>query len=478
MPVSLSSRRRFLGQAAAVGLIGATCPAWAQDPTKSPPPKTQATAPMPANSTPPPAAAPPAAGAPPAGSDLPAPDAAAAAEAAPEVPAAPTAEPTAATLPLAGPPRDRPLTKDFPQKGRMILQSTRPPVLETEMQVFDKNVITPNDRFYVEWHSGTVPTAVNTLFFRLTVRGNVARPLSLSLADLKAMKKVEITAIDQAAGNSRGLFQPRVPGIQWGHGAMGNARWTGVPLRDILTMAGIKPGTIQLRFKGQSNLVPGAPEYMKSLDLVHAMNGEVIVALAMNGAPMPMLDGFPLRLIVPGWYGNYWIKRLTDIEALSAPDQSYWMASAERVPANRNADVAPGTTVFDSVPVSRMVPRSFITNVMNGEKLMPGKPVIVRGIAMGGDNGVARVDFSSNGGLSWTPAKLGKDTGKYGFRQWEARVAKPKVGKMVLMSRCTSTSGQTQSMNPNWNPEGLARNAIEMVQVTVANPEAESDALQ
>src|SRR6185437_12617403 len=144
MPVSLSSRRRFLGQAAAVGLIGTTWPAWAQDPTKSPPPKTQATAPMPAN--PPPAASPPASGAPPAGGDLPPPDAAAAAEAAPEVPPAPAPEPTTATLPLAGPPRDRPLTKDFPQKGRMILQSTRPPALETEMEVFDKNVITPNDR--------------------------------------------------------------------------------------------------------------------------------------------------------------------------------------------------------------------------------------------------------------------------------------------------------------------------------------------
>ena len=472
MPVSLSSRRRFLGQAATVGLIGATWPAWAQDPTKSPPPKTQATAPVPANP------APPAAAPPPAGGDLPPPDTTGAAPEAAAEPPPPAAEPTAATLPLAGPPRDRPLTKDFPQKGRMILQSTRPPALETEMEVFDKNIITPNDRFYVEWHSGTVPAAINTQSFRLTVRGNVVRPLSLSLAELKAMKKVEITAIDQAVGNSRGLFQPRVPGVQWGHGAMGNARWTGVPLRDILTMAGIRPGTVQFRFKGQSNLVPGAPEYMKSLELAHAMNGEVIVAFAMNGEAMPMLNGFPLRLIVPGWYGNYWIKTLTDIEALTSPDQNYWMTGAERVPPNRNADVAPGTMSFDSVPVSRMVPRSFITNVTNGEKLVPDKPAIVRGIAMGGDNGVARVDFSSDGGLTWTPARLGKDSGKYGFRQWEARIAKPAAGKMVLMCRCTSTAGRTQPATPNWNQEGLARNAVEMVQVTVANPEAEADALQ
>jgi len=351
----------------------------------------------------------------------------------------------------------------------MILQSTRPPVLETEMEVFDKAVITPNDRFYVEWLPGLIPSPINTGTFRLTVRGNVMRPLSLTLADVKAMPKVEITAVDQAAGNSRGLFQPRVPGVQWGHGGMGNAKWTGVRLKDILDMAGVKPGTVQVRFGGLDQPVPGAPKLMKSLNLAHAMDGEVIVAFAMNDEALPMLNGFPLRLIVPGWYGNYWIKALSDIEALSAPDQNYWTAVADRVPDTRNADVAPGTMSFSSVPVTRMVPRAFITNVTNGEKLTPGKPAIVRGIALGGDDGVARVDFSSDGGLTWMPAKLGKDLGKYSFRQWESRVDKPAVGRLTLMARCTSTGGVRQSGTPNWNPAGLARNAVEMVQVMVAN---------
>jgi len=460
MSVSLSSRRRFLGQAASVGVVGATWPAWAQD-AKTPPPKTPA-----------PAMPPPAAGAPPPAGDpgtLPPPDADAPAAEAPPEPPPPPPEPTSATLPLAGPPRDRPLTKDFPQKGRMILQSTRPPVLETEMEVFDKAVITPNDRFYVEWLPGLIPSPINTGTFRLTVRGNVMRPLSLTLADVKAMPKVEITAVDQAAGNSRGLFQPRVPGVQWGHGGMGNAKWTGVRLKDILDMAGVKPGTVQVRFGGLDQPVPGAPKLMKSLNLAHAMDGEVIVAFAMNDEALPMLNGFPLRLIVPGWYGNYWIKALNDIEVLSTPDQNYWTATAERVPDTRNADVAPGATGFATVPVTRMAPRAFITNITNGEKLLPGKPAVVRGIALGGDDGVARVDFSSDGGLTWMPAKLGKDLGKYSFRQWESRVDKPALGKMVLMARCTSTSGIRQSDTPNWNPAGLARNAVEMVQVTVAN---------
>jgi DMSO/TMAO reductase YedYZ molybdopterin-dependent catalytic subunit len=471
MSVSLSSRRRFLGQAASVGLIGASWPAWAQDP-KAPPPKTQATAPA----TPPPAAAPPPAAPPPAaGGDLPPPDGTPA-EAPPEPPPPPP-EPTSATLPLAGPPRDRPLTKDFPQKGRMILQSTRPPVLETEMEVFDKAVITPNSRFYVEWHPGLIASPINVAVFRLAVHGNVMRPLSLSLADIKAMPKVEITAVDQAAGNSRGLFQPRVPGIQWGHGGMGNAKWTGVRLKGILGAAGVKPGTVQVRFGGLDRPVPGAPRLMKSLSLAHANDGEVIVAFAMNGEALPMLNGFPLRLIVPGWYGNYWVKALSDIEALTTPDQNYWTVTADRVPDARNADMAPGSMSFSSAPVTRMVPRAFITNVSNGEKLEPGKPAIVRGIALGGDTGVARVDFSSDGGLTWTPAKLGTDLGKYSFRQWESRIVKPAMGKLMLMVRCTNTSGVGQSATPNWNPAGLARNAVEMIQVIVASSE-DADAVQ
>jgi DMSO/TMAO reductase YedYZ molybdopterin-dependent catalytic subunit len=465
MSVSLSSRRRFLGQAASVGLVGASWPAWAQD-AKAPPPKTPAPAIVPPATVPPP----PAAGAPPpaaAAGDLPPPDGAVP-EAPPEPPPPPP-EPTSATLPLAGPPRDRPLTKDFPQKGRMILQSTRPPVLETEMAVFDKSVITPNDRFYVEWLPGFVPSPINIGAFRLTVRGNVTRRLALSLADIKAMPKVEIIAVDQAAGNSRGLFQPRVPGVQWGHGGMGNAKWTGVRLSSILSMAGVRPGTVQLRFSGLDQPVPGAPKLMKSLALAHANDGEVIVAFAMNGEALPMLNGFPLRLVVPGWYGDYWIKALSDIEALTAPDDNYWTAVAGRVPDTRNADVTPGATGFATVPVTRMVPRAFITNRINGERLAPGKAAIVRGVALGGDDGVARVDFSSNGGISWMPAKLGKDLGKYSLRQWEATIAKPALGKLTLMARCTSTGGVRQSDRPNWNPAGLARNAVEMVQVTVAN---------
>src|SRR5438309_6820174 len=151
-------------------------------------------------------------------------------------------------LPLPGGPGTRPITTDFPQKGPMILQRTRPPLLETPMEVFDRGVFTPNDQFYVRWHWAVIPTSVDADAFRLSVRGHVNQMLSLSIGDLLKMPRVELAAVNQCSGNSRGFFSPRVPGAQWAHGAMGNARWTGVLLRDVLDRAGVKPGAIQVRF--------------------------------------------------------------------------------------------------------------------------------------------------------------------------------------------------------------------------------------
>lgn len=431
MSVSPSSRRHFLGGAAALGLVGVANRVLAEDPAAVPPP---------------PATAAPEAAPPPA----------AAADAAPPeelLPVEPPPEPTSVTLPLAGGPKERPLTKDFPQKGRMILQSTRPPALETEFEVFDKDVITPNSRFYVNWHPANIPTVIDTAAFRLAVHGNVARSLSLSLADLKGFPKTQLIAVDQDAGNSRGLFQPRVAGTQWGHGAMGNARWAGVRLRDILARAGIGPGTVQVRFSGLDRpTAAGIPAYRRSLDLTQASSDEVIVAYEMNGEALPVLNGFPLRLVVPGWYGDYWVKMLNDIELLTAADSGYWVTSLGSV--------------------GRMVPRAFITNIKDGETLTPDSPAVVRGIAMGGDNGVTRVEFSKDGGKSWVTAKLGKDYGKYSFRQWQTQF-KPVAGNATLLVRCTNTAGVIQSDVPNWNLAGLARNAVEAVQIRVGEDATE-----
>jgi DMSO/TMAO reductase YedYZ molybdopterin-dependent catalytic subunit len=372
-------------------------------------------------------------------------------------------------LPLPGGPDERPITTAFPQKGALILQRTRPPLLETPFEVFDQSVFTPNDRFFVRWHWAVIPTEINVETFRLAVRGHVNRNLSLSLNDILALPQVELVAVNQCSGNSRGYFHPRVSGGQWSNGAMGNARWTGVRLKDVLDRAGVKAGAVQVRFNGLDEaILPDAPDVMKSLAIDHARDGEVMLAYAMNGEQLPLLNGFPLRLIVPGWFGDYWIKMLNDIEVLGQPDTNFWVKAAYLIPDTPYANTKPGETGVKFVPISRMVPRSFITNIKAGDTVRAGTPTLARGIAFGGDAGVSGVDFSSDGGKSWQQAELGNDEGKYSFRQWLINFAVPVKGAQVLMVRCTNSNGETQPDTPNWNPGGFMRNVIEQTAVVVA----------
>jgi DMSO/TMAO reductase YedYZ molybdopterin-dependent catalytic subunit len=372
-------------------------------------------------------------------------------------------------LNLPGGPDERELTTGFPQKGKMILQRTRPPLLETPFAAFDRGVFTPNDQFFVRWHWAVIPEAVDVATFKLAVRGHVDTPLSLSMADVLALPRVEIAAVNQCSGNSRGYFQPRIPGGEWGNGAMGNAKWTGVRLRDVLDRAGVKAGAVAVRFNGLDEaVVDGAPDFIKSLDIDHARDGEVMLAYQMNGEQLPLLNGFPMRLVVPGWYSTYWVKMLNDIEVLSVPDDNFWMKTAYRIPDTPGANVKPGQTGFKTVPINRMVPRSFFTNVTDATTVKPGAPVPLRGIAFGGDRGVAKVDLSADGGRTWQPAVLGPDEGTYGFRRWTANVTAPASGSLTLMVRCTNAAGVAQPSEPNWNPGGFMRNVIESVHMAVA----------
>jgi DMSO/TMAO reductase YedYZ molybdopterin-dependent catalytic subunit len=362
----------------------------------------------------------------------------------------------------------RPSTSDFPGKGNMILQRGRAPLLETPMDALDGQVFTPNDRFFVRWHYSDIPTAVDVRTFRLNVGGAVRRRLSLSLAELLAMPRVEIAAVNQCSGNSRGLFNPRVPGAQWGNGAIGNAKWVGVRVRDVLDRAGVAPGAVAVKFGGLDKPPPGAPAFEKSLALDHARSDEVLIAYLMNDAQLPMLNGFPLRLIVPGWYSTYWVKALDRIEVLSAPDTGYWMEKAYRIPDTPGANVPPGAKDFPTVPINGMVPRAFFTNIANGASVTARSPFYIRGLAMGGTSGVARVELSMNGGQSWHAAPLGPDQGRYGFRLWEATVPGVAPGRYELAVRCTNSAGQTQVAQAIWNPAGFMRNPIETIAVTAA----------
>ena len=357
----------------------------------------------------------------------------------------------------------------FPQKGEMILLRERPPLLETPFEVFDKAVFTPNDQFFVRWHLSQVPTSIDLETFRLRVDGHVRTPVELTLKEILSQPQVEVAAVNQCSGNSRGFSSPRVPGGEWGNGAMGNAMWTGVTLKSILDRAGVLPGAVQVRFSGlDSGEMPETPLFMKSLDLDHAMNGEVMVAYGMNGTQLPMLNGFPLRLIVPGWYSTYWVKMLSHIEVLDKPDDNYWMRTAYLIPDTPGATMTPDAKDVKMVPINRMVPRSFITSLRDNATVRRGVPITVRGIAFGGDAGLKSVAFSSDGGTSWQNATLGKDYGRYSFRRWNADFVAKQTGVYKLMVRATNSNNLSQPATSTWNPGGFMRNAIEQVTIRVA----------
>ena len=373
-------------------------------------------------------------------------------------------------LRVPGGPSTRPITTAYPQKGRMILQRTSPPWLETPFEVFDKGVFTPNDQHYVSWHWANFPSEIDLDKFRLTVRGHVNQTLSLSTKDiLHGLPRVELAAVSQCAGNSRIYMQPRVPGAQWANGSMSNALWTGVRLKDVLDRAGVKSGALQVRFGGLDEpVVSNAPKFMKSLAIDHARDGEVMIAFGMNGEQLQLLNGFPLKLIVPGWCAVYWIKMLNDIEVLDQPDTNYWTATGYRVPDTPHDTINPGQSGFKLVPVTRNFPRSFITNIRLGDVVPVGTPAQARGIAFGGNCGVARVDLSIDSGKSWQPTQLGRDEGEYGFRQWQTQFTLPSRGEHTLMIRCTNTNGEAQPDSPVWNPAGYMRNTIESSHVVAA----------
>jgi DMSO/TMAO reductase YedYZ molybdopterin-dependent catalytic subunit len=360
----------------------------------------------------------------------------------------------------------RPLTRDYPQKGEMILQRSTPPLLETPMSVFDAHDFTPNDRFFVRWHY-PFPTRIDPLSHRLRIDGAVGRSLNLSLSDLSRLPRHSIAAVNQCAGNGRGLFSPRMAGAQWANGAMGNALWEGVRLKDVLALAGIKSGAVAVRFGGLDAPVnEGAPDYEKSLPLEQALADDVLVAWGMNGQALPLLNGFPLRLVVPGWYSTYWVKMLDRITILDKPDEGFWMAKAYLQPANPLADIAPGAPAGPRVPVSTMRPRAIITNIHNGLQ-MPLRPFTpVQGVAMGGDHGVTRVELSADGGRNWVLAQLGPDHGRYAFRRFRSGLVLPS-GRHVIMARATNAAGVTQPVAQNWNPSGYNRAGVDPVAVEI-----------
>ncbi len=358
----------------------------------------------------------------------------------------------------------------LPGKKPLIKLSYRPPNYETPLQYFNQ-VLTPNDAFFVRYHLADIPE-IDLRNWKLKVGGDAAEhPFEVTMDELeRGFPEAEIVAVNQCSGNRRGLANPHVPGIEWGYGAMGNARWKGVKLKDVLAKAGVTKEAVEVAFDGADRgVVDKTPDFVKSLPVWRALDDSTLIAWRMNGAPLPHWNGFPARVVVPGWTGTYWVKHLTSIEVRSSPLSEFWMKSAYRIPLGKFALVDRFVTqdTATNTPITEMVVNSLITNLTDGAKLKAGQTVEAQGIAWDGGYGIEEVAVSLDGGRSWRPAQLGEDLGKYSFRPW-TYAFEPQAGPVSVMVRATNKLGASQPMQPLWNPAGYHHNPVQKLELTAA----------
>ena len=362
---------------------------------------------------------------------------------------------------------DSPQLVKYPEKKEMLLLTDRAPQLETPLRIFRED-ITPNEYFFVRWHLSQILTKIDIDTFHLYIGGSVNKPLALSMNDLKTKFTPDsMIALAICAGNSRSTFDPKVPGSQWKNGAVGNAKWKGVRLKDILAMCGIRNDAVDVTFQGlDKGALPGVPAFIKSLDINNCLNGEILVAYEMNGQPIPMLNGYPLKLVVPGWYATYWVGSLSNINLLPSKFNGFWMEKAYRVADNPAMTETPDSLSKATVPLTNINLHSIFVEPEPGEHINAGKTCIVEGLAFNDGTGISKVELSLDNGRTWTAAKLNPEIAKYSWRRWKYNWVPGSKGTYHLMVRATDTKGQTQPEH-QWNRSGYARGFIEHLDVNV-----------
>jgi DMSO/TMAO reductase YedYZ molybdopterin-dependent catalytic subunit len=355
----------------------------------------------------------------------------------------------------------------LPGKQPLIKRSFRPPNFETPVAQFTE-VLTPNDRFFVRWHLASIPE-IDPRTWRLGVGGDAASaPFDLTLEQLQRdFEQVEVVALCQCSGNRRGFSDPHVFGVQWSYGAMGNARWKGVRLKDVLAKAGLAKDAVEIAFNGaDSGALDATPDFVKSIPVWKALDENTIIAWEMNGEPLPHWNGAPARIVVPGWTATYWMKQVVSIQALKQPLGNFWMAKAYRIPKGKFATVDRFTTqeTAENTPITEIVVNSLITNVADGQTVKAGAPMVVKGMAWDAGYGIRGVDVTVDGGRTWQAAELGPDSGRYSFRPWQF-VFKPARGRYTVSARASNGLGSTQVDQLIFNPAGYNNNVVQRLGV-------------
>jgi DMSO/TMAO reductase YedYZ molybdopterin-dependent catalytic subunit len=353
---------------------------------------------------------------------------------------------------------------DLPKRD-LLTRSVRPEDLEMPLSGF-ADYITPIDRFFVRTHVA-VPT-VNLALWRMNVEGEVTAPLTLTMQEVKGLPSVELMAVAECAGNGRRFYDPPVPGVQWGNGAVGNGRWRGVRLPDVLRKAGIKASAREVLLNGADVPLGTMPDFERSIPIKKALDANTLLAYEMNGEPLPVKHGFPLRAIVPGWAGDSWTKWVTSIRVLDREHEGFWMKRAYRHPGK---PVVPGTPIEPErmQPVTSLRVKSVIAAPADGAFLLVGAPVVIRGAAWSGDAGpVEAVDVSVDGGRRWRPATLHRDQRtRFGWRQWEFEWTPSQDAYYTLLARARDTAGNIQPLDQEWNPSGYGWNVVPRTRINV-----------
>jgi DMSO/TMAO reductase YedYZ molybdopterin-dependent catalytic subunit len=347
-------------------------------------------------------------------------------------------------------------------KRPMILHNDRPEDLETLLSYFDQ-WLTPTDVFFVRQHLPR-PSIVEA-DFRLSVTGRVAREIQLSVGDLRKLTQYKIPAVLECTGNGRGFYQPRVPGIQWGRGAVGNAEWSGPRLVDVLKLAGADLHSAYVTANGADAGIAKTPDFIRSLPMRKAINPATLLAMDMNGAPLPALHGFPLRLIVPGWDGTSWVKWVNSLSVDNQQDQGFFMNPAYRYPKHPGT---PGAAVdkADLEVIEGMPVKSYITGHSDGDKV-PLAATTLRGMAWAGEEHITKVEVSTDGGSTWRETQLSPQTLPFTWRLWWTEWRPVKPGYYTVLSRATDSAGRVQPIVAPWNPSGYLFNAIDRVGLSV-----------
>ncbi len=350
-----------------------------------------------------------------------------------------------------------------PGKEKLIIRSLRFYDLETPVNLLD-SWITPVNLFFVRNHMSE-PTEFDAETYRLKISGEVEHALELTLAELRKMTPATVTNTLECAGNGRAFYEPHVPGVQWQRGAVGNARWTGPRLKDLLDRAGVKSTGKFVAFFGLDEPPEKVPKFVRGVPIGKAMDPDTLLATQMNGAALSKHHGYPVRALAPGWIGAASCKWLADIRVLDKEYDGNFMKPGYRMP--NNPVTKGGDIIGDTTPITRLNVKSLITRPSDGTKVKAGRPVQLSGVAWAGDADITKVDVSTDGGQSWQPAQLGKDHEKYAWRLWQYTWKPAKAGEYTVMVRASDGTGRVQPDEPGWNPSGYLWNGIEKVKFHV-----------